>query len=426
MAKFFKKVARYSLLILLAVLFLIIFIKSPVQASAEANIHFFSSQYCPHCRQAEIFLRELKTEQPSLIIHKYEVSHQQNAQLLTAIASRLNVSGQGVPFILINKQSIIGFSEGTASEIYSLLNSEELEEDFVAEIIEENHLTPLIEEITLPEANATESEQDQAPTNEDQQAQKIEDQQIQELDLPLFGRVNLHNISLPLVTIMIGFVDGFNPCAMWVLIFLISLLLGMKDRRKMWALGLVFILTSAFVYFLFMSAWLNFFLFLGLVNWVRIAIALLAIIVAINYLRDFIKNKDGACPVDLGGNKKKIFGSLKEIVYRKNIFWSLLGIILLAFSVNLLELVCSAGLPAVYTKLLSMHNLTKFEYYSYLLLYILIFMLDDVLVFVITMISMKRVTLSTKYARYAHLIGGVVMLIIGLLMFFKPEWILFG
>ena len=418
MTNFIKKVARSFLLILLPVLFLLIFIKSPVQASTEANIHFFSSQYCPHCRQAEIFLRDLKTEQPSLIIHKYEVSHQQNAQLLTALASRLNVSGQGVPFILINKQSIIGFSEGTGSEIYSLLNSEETNDDFVAEIIEENRLAPIIEEITLSEADTSESEQDQATTSEDQQ--------IQEIDLPLFGRVNPHDISLPLVTIMIGLVDGFNPCAMWVLIFLISLLLGMKDRRKMWVLGLVFILTSGFVYFLFMSAWLNFFLFLGLVNWVRIAIALLAVIVAINYLRDFVKNKDGACPVDLGGNKKKIFGSLKEIVYRKNIFWSLLGIILLAFSVNLLELVCSAGLPAVYTKLLSMHNLTKFEHYSYLLLYILVFMLDDVLVFVITMISMKRVTLSTKYARYSHLIGGIVMLIIGLLMFFKPEWIMFG
>jgi len=418
MTNFIKKVARFSLLILLPVLFLLIFIKSPVQASTEANIHFFSSQYCPHCRQAEIFLRDLKTEQPSLIIHKYEVSHQQNAQLLTAIASRLNVSGQGVPFILINKQSIIGFSEGTGSEIYSLLNSEETDDDFVAEIIEENRLTPIIEEITLSEADTSELEQDQVTTSEDQQ--------VQEIDLPLFGRVNPHDISLPLVTIMIGLVDGFNPCAMWVLIFLISLLLGMKDRRKMWVLGLVFILTSGFVYFLFMSAWLNFFLFLGLVNWVRIAIALLAVIVAINYLRDFVKNKDGACPVDLGGNKKKIFGSLKEIVYRKNIFWSLLGIILLAFSVNLLELVCSAGLPAVYTKLLSMHNLTKFEHYSYLLLYILVFMLDDVLVFVITMISMKRVTLSTKYARYSHLIGGIVMLIIGLLMFFKPEWIMFG
>ncbi|HQL11369.1 MAG TPA: hypothetical protein PLR62_03190, partial [Candidatus Woesebacteria bacterium] len=194
----------------------------------------------------------------------------------------------------------------------------------------------------------------------------------------------------------------------------------------MWILGSVFIFASGFVYFLFMSAWLNFFIFLGLVNWIRIAIAVLAIFVAINYLRDFVKNKDGSCEVDLAGNKQKVFGRLKEVVYRKNLLWSLFGIILLAFSVNLLELVCSAGLPAVYTKILSMNELSSVQYYLYLLIYIVVFMLDDLAVFIITMITMKRVALNTKYARYSHLIGGIVMLIIGLLMFFKPEWIMFG
>jgi len=253
-----------------------------------------------------------------------------------------------------------------------------------------------------------------------------ENEQIAEIDLPLFGKVKLKEVSLPILTIMIGFLDGFNPCAMWVLIFLISLLLGMNDRRRMWILGSVFILTSGFVYFLFMTAWLNFFIFLGLVNWIRIAIAALAVFVAIHYLRDFVKNKDGACQVDLGSNKQKIFARLKEVVYRKSLIWSLLGIVLLAFSVNLLELVCSAGLPAVYTKVLSMSDLNTAQYYFYLLIYIVLFMLDDMAVFAITMISMKRVALNTKYARYSHLIGGIVMLIIGLLMFFKPEWIMFG
>jgi ABC-type protease/lipase transport system fused ATPase/permease subunit len=130
--------------------------------------------------------------------------------------------------------------------------------------------------------------------------------------------------------------------------------------------------------------------------------------------------------VDLAGNKQKVFGRLKEVVYRKNLLWSLFGIILLAFSVNLLELVCSAGLPAVYTKILSMNELSTVQYYLYLLIYIVVFMLDDLAVFIITMITMKRVALNTKYARYSHLIGGIVMLIIGLLMFFKPEWIMFG
>lgn len=384
----------------------------------EADIHIFSSKLCPHCRAAEEFLKELKKEQPRITIYQYEVSYQQNSQLLTFLANQLEVNGQGVPFILINNQAIIGFSEATTpNDIHRLLGEETVEQDLVKSIIRANQMTPIIKELGLSESRPIEASIDSLDKN---------NKQNEEIDLPLFGKVNYKQISLPILTIMIAFLDGFNPCAMWVLIFLISLLMGMNDRRRMWILGSVFILTSGFVYFLFMTAWLNFFIFLGLVNWIRLAIAALAIFVAIHYLRDFRKNKDGACQVDLGGRKQKVFSNLKTVVYRKNLLWSLFGIILLAFSVNLLELVCSAGLPAVYTKLLSMSGLSTGQYYLYLLVYILVFMLDDLVVFIIAMISMKRVALDTKYARYSHLIGGIIMLIIGLLMFFKPEWIMFG
>lgn len=384
----------------------------------EADIHIFSSKLCPHCRAAEEFLKELKKEQPRITIYQYEVSYQQNSQLLTFLANQLEVNGQGVPFILINNQAIIGFSEATTpNDIHRLLGEETVEQDLVKSIIRANQMTPIIKELGLSESRPIEASIDSLDKN---------NKQNEEIDLPLFGKVNYKQISLPILTIMIAFLDGFNPCAMWVLIFLISLLMGMNDRRRMWILGSVFILTSGFVYFLFMTAWLNFFIFLGLVNWIRIAIAALAVFVAVHYLRDFMKNKDGACQVDLAGNKQKVFSKLKEVVYRKNLLWSLLGIVLLAFGVNLLELVCSAGLPAVYTKLLSMSGLSTVQYYLYLLVYILVFMLDDLVVFIIAMISMKRVALDTKYARYSHLIGGIIMLIIGLLMFFKPEWIMFG
>lgn len=384
----------------------------------EADIHIFSSKLCPHCRAAEEFLKELKKEQPRITIYQYEVSYQQNSQLLTFLANQLEVNGQGVPFILINNQAIIGFSEATTpNDIHRLLGEETVEQDLVKSIIRANQMTPIIKELGLSESRPIEASIDSLDKN---------NKQNEEIDLPLFGKVNYKQISLPILTIMIAFLDGFNPCAMWVLIFLISLLMGMNDRRRMWILGSVFILTSGFVYFLFMTAWLNFFIFLGLVNWIRIAIATLAVFVAIHYLRDFMKNKDGACQVDLGGRKQKVFSNLKTVVYRKNLLWSLFGIILLAFSVNLLELVCSAGLPAVYTKLLSLSGLSTGQYYLYLLVYILVFMLDDLVVFIIAMISMKRVALDTKYARYSHLIGGIIMLIIGLLMFFKPEWIMFG
>lgn len=419
-----KKISFFLVIVALAVLSLVKFFDVSALASDQtltlasdqaATIHIFSSKLCPHCREAEEFLRDLKEERPEITIYQYEVSYQQNSQLLALVANNLEVAGQGVPFIVINNQVIVGFSEATPKAIDRLLSQEVPNLDLVLETVRANQLTPIIKELEMEEVAPVVAE---IPLTIDEQSEAIE--------LPLFGKVQLKEVSLPLLTVMIGLIDGFNPCAMWVLIFLISLLIGMHDRRRMWILGSVFIFASGFVYFLFMSAWLNFFIFLGLVNWIRIAIAVLAIFVAINYLRDFVKNKDGSCEVDLAGNKQKVFGRLKEVVYRKNLLWSLFGIILLAFSVNLLELVCSAGLPAVYTKILSMNELSTVQYYLYLLIYIVVFMLDDLAVFIITMITMKRVALNTKYARYSHLIGGIVMLIIGLLMFFKPEWIMFG
>jgi glutaredoxin len=419
----FETLKKFFTIFVLPVLLLlssIVFLKLSAMANEkQPTIHIFSSKTCPHCREAENFLQQLKQQSPSLTIYKYEIAYQQNSQLLTLLADSLEVDGQGVPFMLINNQAIIGFSTNTPAKIHELLKLTKVEEDEVVKIVRSEKLTPIIEELESLGG-------DQDFLNDVGNASKKPTASEEEIKLPFFGSISLKEVSLPILTVMIAFLDGFNPCAMWVLVFLISLLMGMKDRRRMWLLGSVFILSSGFVYFLFMSAWLNFFLFLGLVNWIRIAIAFLAIFAAFTYLKDYVKNKDGSCQVDLGGKKQRIFARLKEVVYRKSLLWSLLGIIILAFTVNLLELVCSAGLPAVYTKVLSMSELSVWQYYLYLVIYILIFMLDDMLVFSITMISMKRVVLNSKYARYSHLIGGIIMLIIGLLMLFKPEWIMFA
>ncbi|RLC29611.1 hypothetical protein DRH13_05465 [Candidatus Woesebacteria bacterium] len=249
---------------------------------------------------------------------------------------------------------------------------------------------------------------------------------MESLTLPILGTIQTANLSLPALSVVMGLLDGFNPCAMWTLLFLISLLLGMKDKKRMWILGTTFIVTSAFVYFLFLTAWLNFFLILGFVFWVRIAIGLIAIGVGIYNLRDYHINRDAACKVTGGEKRKKTFDKLKGITHEKKFILALGGIILLAFAVNLVELVCSAGLPAIYTQILSISNLSPGQHYSYILLYILFFMIDDLVVFAIAMITLHAVGIQSKYARLSRLIGGILMLIIGGLLLFKPELLMFG
>ncbi len=170
---------------------------------------------------------------------------------------------------------------------------------------------------------------------------------------------------------------------MWVLIFLISMLLGMKDRKRMWILGTAFIISSAFVYFLFMAAWLNLFLFLGFLIWIRIIVGLFATGVGIYNIREFFINKNAECKVTGNEKRRKTLEKIKGITQRKELLIALFGIILLAFAVNLIEAICSAGLPAIYTQILSLSNLPLWQYYLYILLYLFIFMIDDLIVFFI-------------------------------------------
>ena len=163
-----------------------------------------------------------------------------------------------------------------------------------------------------------------------------------------------------------------------------------------------------------------------MVSWIRLVVGLIALGAGGYYLYDFIVNKDGACRVTGGKEKSNFFNKLKTVISNRSLFMSVVGIVILAVSVNLIELVCSAGLPAVYTQILSLSGLSTIKHYFYLLLYILIFMLDDLLIFVGAMVTLKAIGIQGKYARFSHLVGGVLMLIIGLLLLFKPEWLMFG
>jgi hypothetical protein len=143
-------------------------------------------------------------------------------------------------------------------------------------------------------------------------------------------------------------------------------------------------------------------------------------------LREYFINKESGCKVTGDEKRQRVFEKLKAITQKQQFWLALGGIIILAGAVNLVELICSAGLPVVFTQILALSNLAKWQYYLYMLLYIFIFMLDDLIVFIVAMVTLKMTGITTKYTRLSHLIGGILMLIIGLLLIFKPEWLMFG
>jgi len=202
----------------------------------------------------------------------------------------------------------------------------------------------------------------------------------------------------------------------------------MKDRRKMWILGFTFIITSGVVYLMFMLTWLNLATFISSISYIRFAIALVAIIAGIVNLNNYIKSRktDDGCEVVDQKERKKTMNKIISITQEKKFIIALLGIIVLAASVNIVELMCSIGLPLLFTQILAMNNLSGASYMAYMLLYIVFFLIDDIIVFVVSMVTLKVTGITTKYTKYSHLIGGIIMLLIGLLLIVKPEILMFN
>jgi len=397
-------------------------------ASNNVDAYLFYGNGCPHCAKEIKFFESIKNKYPDLNVIGYEVYFsQENSLLMQKVANYLGAEGGGVPFLIIGDKYFIGFGEESSPvEIESRIN-----ECFVGKCpnnvggilgYKNDEINPLIQEESINTNNLNKKEEiipEAGINTEVKETEKI-------IKLPFLGNTNIHKISLPILAILMGLLDGFNPCAMWTLLFLISLLLGMNNRKRMWTLGVAFIVASASVYFIFMSAWLNLVLFLGLIIWIRLAIALIALFGGSYCIREFFVNKTDGCKVTGYEKRQKIFEKLKSIVKQNNLWIAIGGIILLAFLVNLVELICSAGLPAVFTQVLAMNNLSTWGYYSHILLYIFFFMVDDLFVFFVAMITLKMTGITTKYAKYSHLIGGILMVIIGILLIFKPEWLMFG
>lgn len=377
------------------------------------TLYLFHGDGCPHCADEINYLDSIDDEYANnLKIVKYEVWHNDsNADLLDKVWDAFSIKRRGVPTTVIGNTIFTGYGPNSGSAIKRAI-------DFYLE----NEYVDVVSQI----ADGTFVKEE-----------KIEDDFIKEeaksdkeltVDVPLFGKTNLKKMSIGFASVLIGLIDGFNPCAMWVLLFLISLLIGMKDRKKMWILGLTFLITSAIVYMFILLSWISIAVKITTINWIRNLIACVALIGGGVNLYNFIKGlgSNGGCNVVDEGKRKKIFSKIRNSINNKSFIMAIMGIAMLAVSVNLVELACSAGLPVVFSELLALNNISAFGRFIYTLIYIISFLLDDLIIFFIAMFTMKVTGVSTKYNNVSHLIGGVIMIIVGVLLIFNPGILMFN
>ena len=421
----------------------------------------YTRSTCPKCQAAKRFFAELSPRWPALRFRIYEITYDAIARRRYEQLCQSKGQLPGLPTIYFAGQVMIGYQgdQITGAQLESLIRrvsvdiSEEsaakpsekessgtwihgrshsatmlvafrnhAEESQSSETAESSDFLPAFDDVPLPEEATLEDLQSVDLSAGSSQAMPMADV----IDVPLFGQLHASRLGLPLFTFLIGLVDGFNPCAMWILVFLLSVLVNIKDRRKILLIAGTFVVVSGLAYFAFMAAWLNLFLLIGIARPAQIALGLAAFVIGVVNVKDFFAFKKGISFSIPESSKPGIYKRVREIVAAKYLTSALIGVVVLAVIVNMVELLCTAGLPALYTQVLTMHDLPVWKNYGYLAIYIMAYMLDDTMLLTIVVVTLSHRKLQEREGRWLKLLSGLVILALGLVMIFKPTWLQLG
>ncbi|MDO8464235.1 MAG: glutaredoxin domain-containing protein [Gallionella sp.] len=381
---------------------------SPVHAedtaAQMADIEVFIREGCPHCAKAEAFLATLKHEQPELRIVIRDVFREPAAlERLKRIAEDRGVATVRVPAFDVGGQLIVGFSDEANTGKFIL--------DSMAKTRPQNH-----------EAGKTTSSceaEERLACEADAPAPEAKPEVFA---VDFFGHhISLDQVGLPLFTLVMGLLDGFNPCSMWVLILMISLLAPMNNRPRMFAIAGAFVAVQGLAYFAFMAAWLNLFLLIGLSRTSEIAIAAIALLAGAINLKEFWAFGWGVSLSIPAAAKPGIYTRIRRILQAENLAAAILGAVTLAILVQIVEFMCTSGFPALFTRILTLKQLDSMSYYGYLLLYDLAYMLDDLVVLAIGIITLSQRRLQEKEGRWLKFISGTVMVMLGIYLLLFPH-----
>jgi hypothetical protein len=428
-------------------------------------VHAYIRPTCPHCRDAMRFLTELAVRWKGVrtIFHNLE-TETGAVQQMNLLAQQHGIAAPAFPVISLCGRVISGYRTDatTGQQIEELLinasvegavdvpvkrQAKQLENRGVKLLRPAFSLTTyaglgvwedLDDEGPLPTASqdgaagepgssSTEPQADLPPIDaKNGDAEPIYIAPIESpegVDLPWIGYVRVRDLGLPAFTLLIGLIDGFNPCAMWVLVFLLSVLVNVKDRRKIAAIAGTFVVVSGLAYFAFMAAWLKLFMFVGIARPLQIVLGLLAVVIGLVNVKDFFFFKRGVTFSIPESAKPGIYARVRRIITTEYLSLAIGLSVILAVVVNVIELMCTAGLPAVYTQILSLQQLPTWKNYAYLGLYNVGYMFDDSIMVIAFVITLSHRKMREAEGRWLKLISGVVVLLLGFAMLFRPDWL---
>ncbi len=372
-------------------LFLIIFFL-PVNLTAEnsdaihktnkVTLHYFWSRYCPHCIEAKPVIHNLSKTYPWLVVHSYDlVDNKNNQKRYLQMVEKLKRPANSVPAFIFCDQMIVGYDKAETT-------GKELEDKLLACHRQEKDL-----------------------------------KQQENFTIPGLGNIHYQDFSLPVFTVVIAALDAFNPCAFFVLFFLLSLMVHLKSRARMMVIGTTFVLCSGIMYFLFMSAWLNLFLITDQLIFITSVAGLIAVIFGLLNIKDYFFFKQGVSLSLSDSARSKLFARMRILTQSGSWSTMILATIILAIAANSYELLCTAGLPMVYTRVLTLNELSSTQYYLYLAFYNVIYIIPLFLIVVLFTFTLGRKKLSELQGQLLKLLSGSMMLGLGTILLLKPEWL---
>lgn len=348
----------------------------------SVTLVIFHGDGCPHCAAELAFLDELSVAHPQLQVEAHEVwFDEQGQQLLIATAERLGFEPTGVPVTIIGDRVWIGFDTGTAQEI-----------------------TAVVEAAGAP-APAPAQESASTPT----------------LDVPLLGELDLAGSSLLASTLAIGFVDGVNPCSLWVLSLLLAMVLNRGSRGRVLLVGTVFLTVTAGMYALYMAGMYSAASYLSGMGWLRLLVALVAGTFGVLQFKDGLGITAGPSLSISAGQRPGIYARMRRVASPEGaLAATLAGTVALAVAVSLLETPCTAGLPLLWTTMLAEEGVAPMQALGLFAVYMLVFLLDELIVFVLAVVTLRATKVQERHGRALKLVAGSVLIALAATMLLAP------
>lgn len=425
-------------LLVIALLWVLSAAFQPIQGAAqssEVNIYLFWGEGCPHCAAAKPVLEQMAAGNPRINYFDFEVYNQpENVQLFLAFGEAYDFEPQYVPTIFSGGRYWEGYSEAVAAEIQNYLNQclETGCEDPGRAVLEELRPglipttaapTPTPDNLTptaAPTAEAT-AAPESTPTAAPSETEETGNPGGKSISLPFLGTVDLSERSLLFSTVLIAFVDGFNPCSIWVLSMLLAITLNTRSRKKVLVIGLVFILVTGLVYALFIGGLFTVLKVVSFIGWIQVVVSLVALFFGLINIKDYFWYKEGLSFTISDEKKPGIYKGIRKVLKADESIWVLIGsTIVLAAGVSLVEFSCTAGFPVLWTNLLTAQEVSNLAFVGFLLVYMIIYQIDELGIFLVSVFTLRQSKLEEKHGRILKLLGGMLMLTLSAVMLINP------